>query len=55
MVLHYDGTAWFEARPTSKTLLGVWASSPVDAFTVGVGGLVLHGVPLGFAPKASRP
>jgi hypothetical protein len=55
VVLHYDGTAWSEARPTSKTLLGVWASSPVDAFAVGVGGLVLHGVPLGFASKSSRP
>ena len=55
VVLHYDGTAWSEARPTSRTLLGVWASSPIDAFAVGVGGLILHGVPLGFARKSSRP
>jgi hypothetical protein len=44
-LLHYDGTAWAESRPSRRTLLGVWGSSPADVFLVGNRGTILHGTP----------
>jgi hypothetical protein len=44
-ILHYDGSAWTEVQTTERRLTGVWASSPVDVFAVGAGGVILHGTP----------
>jgi hypothetical protein len=44
-LLHYDGTAWTDSRPSRRTLLGVWGSSPADVFLVGNRGTILHGTP----------
>ncbi len=44
-MLHYDGSAWTESRPSQRTLLGIWGSSAADVFLVGNRGTIVHGAP----------
>ncbi|MBN2571859.1 MAG: hypothetical protein JXA68_06995 [Ignavibacteriales bacterium] len=44
LIAHYDGSTWKTVYidKTSKTLMGVWGSSPNDIFAVGFEGTILH-------------
>jgi hypothetical protein len=54
--LHWDGNAWSGVPTgTPNPLVGVWGSSPADAWAVGIGGDVLHWDGIAWAPFPAQP
>ncbi|HEY6922608.1 MAG TPA: hypothetical protein VI653_04000 [Steroidobacteraceae bacterium] len=45
-IWQYDGARWTVAARDTVNLSGIWASSGSDAWVVGDGGTILHGVPI---------